>query len=116
LPHDHDELRLNNVDLARQPLSSLLLVGPGELEAVCPVDRHRVDLEALQRLQHRLTGAPEEGDAFMLLRGLGPVLQEEEVGLRMAGAEHRRPVRACLLGDLAAEIVDLGDRLLEVAL
>jgi hypothetical protein len=116
LPHDDDELGLDDVDLACEPLPRLLLVRARELEAVRPVDRHRVDLEAAAATSARLPGAAEEGDALVLLRRLRPVLEQEEVGLRMAGAEHRRAVRACLMGDLAAEIVDLGDRLLEVAL
>ena len=97
-------------------LPSLLLVGSGELQAVRPVNRRRVDLEALERLQHRLPGAAEECDALVLLRGLRPVFEQEEVRLRVAGAKHRGAFIACLLGDLAAEIVDLGNRLLEVAL
>jgi hypothetical protein len=52
----------------------------------------------------------------VLLRVLRPVLQEEDVGEGMAGAQDRRLVRAGRLRDLSAELVDLGNRLLQVAL
>ena len=84
MPHDHDELGLDDVNLAGEPLAGLLLVRVGELEAVRPVDRHRVDLEPLQRLQNCLPGAAEEGDPFVLLCRLRPVLEQEDVGLWMA--------------------------------
>jgi hypothetical protein len=116
LTHDDDELRLHDVDLAGEPPVRLLLVRPGELEAVRPVDRGRIDMEPLQRLQHCLTRAAEEGHALVLLGVLWAVLEEQDVREGVSGAEHRGSLRSGRLRDLTAEIVDLGDRFLQVPL
>ena len=68
LAHHDDELRLDDVQLARQPAARLVVGGAvGELDAVRPVDGHRVDAQPLERLEHRLPGAPEERDALLRL-------------------------------------------------
>ena len=87
---------------------------PDELEAVRAVDGHRVDAQPLQRLQQRLAGAPVERDALVHLRRLGLVLEQEDVRERVARAEHGNARLVPLAPDLLAELVDLGDRLLEV--
>ena len=99
LAHHDDELRLDDVQLARQQRPRLLLVLAGELEAVRAVDRHRVDVQPLERLEDRLARAAVERDALLHLRRLRPVLQQEHVGERVAGAEHRhaRPAPACAI-------------------
>src|SRR5215210_4062187 len=56
LSHRHDELRLDDVELARQERARLLFVSFRELDAVRAVYRHRIDVETLQRLQNRLAG------------------------------------------------------------
>src|SRR5207244_10422908 len=58
----------------------------------------------------------EERDPFAQLRRLRPVLQEEDLRLWMPRAEDRHSVRPGGLGDLVAELVDLGDRLLQIPL
>ena len=88
----------------------------GELDAVRPVDGHRVDAQPLERLEHGLAGAPEERDAFLRLRRLRPVLQEEDVRERVPGAEDGDCCTARCARDLVAELVDLGDRFLQVLL
>jgi hypothetical protein len=104
------------MELAGEPRVGLLLVGARELQAVRAVDCRRVHVQALERLEDRLASAPEERDALVLLRVLGAVLEEEDVGERVARAQHGRLLLAGRLHDLAAELVDLGDRLLQVAL
>ncbi len=94
--------------------SSSLAVG--ELERVRPVDRERVDGQPVERLAQRLAGPPEEGDALLHLSRLRPVLEQEDVGARMAGAEDRNALALAGARDLVRELVDLGDRLLEVLL
>jgi hypothetical protein len=116
LPHDHDELGLDDVELAREPCARLLLVAPGELDAVRPVDRGRIDVEPLQRLEDRLARAAKERDAFVLLRVLRAVLEEEDVTERVARADDRSAIGPCRRRDLPAELVALGDRLLEITL
>jgi hypothetical protein len=44
------------------------------------------------------------------------VLEEEDIGERMAGAEHRHARTGTGLRELVPESVDLGDRLLQVLL
>ena len=102
------------MQLPCQPGPGLLGILAVELEAVRAVDRHRVDAQALQRLQDRLARAPVEGDAFLYLRGLRRVLQEHHVGERVARADDRHAALAGGAPDLVAELVDLADRLLEV--
>ena len=116
LAHDDDELRLDDVQLADEERPRLVVALVGELEAVRPVDRHRVDVQPLQRLEDRLAGAPEEGDALLDLRRLRPVLEEHDVGAWVPGSEHGHTLAVSGGGDLVAEVVDLGDRLLEVLL
>jgi hypothetical protein len=84
LPHDDDDLRLDDVELARQPAAGVLLRDVFELQVVGPVDRHRVHVEALDRLEDRLAGAAEERDALVHLRRLRAVLQEKDVAQRVA--------------------------------
>ena len=72
--------------------------------------------EALDRLENCLPGAPEEGDPLVDLGLPRRVLQEKDVAERVPRPEDGRPVRAGGLGDLVAELVHLGDRLLQVAL
>ena len=71
-----------------EPRRRLLVVLRPELEAVRAVDRERVDAEPLQRLQQRVAGAAEEGDALGDLGRLRRVLEQEDVGQRVPGAEH----------------------------
>ena len=65
-PMHDDELRLDDVQLAGQP-ALRLLVGRAlrELDAVRPVDRHRVDAQPLERLQDRLPRPAVEGDPLL---------------------------------------------------
>src|SRR6185312_7449798 len=89
------------------------------LHAQRPVDGERVDPQALERLHQRRAGAPVEGDALLDLRRTRVVLDEHDVGLRMAGPEHRHEVAArtvAALLQLAREVVQLADRPLEVLL
>ena len=116
LAHEHEQLRLHDVQLAREPRLPFLRILAGELEAVRPVHRHRVDVQALERLQERLARPAEEGDALLRLGRLRLVLEQEDVRERMAGAEHRHVRLVACAADLVAEIVDLGDRLLQIAL
>src|SRR6266511_5468716 len=94
------------MELAGDPRVGLLLVGARELEAVRPVDRGRVHVQALERFEDRLARAPEERDALVLLRVLGAVLEEEDVGERGARAAHGRMLLAGRPHDLTAELVD----------
>jgi hypothetical protein len=73
-------------------------------------------VEALEGLQHGLTRPAEERNALVLLSVLRAVLEEEDVRERMARAQHRRSVGTGRVRDLTAEIVDLGDRFLQVPL
>ena len=63
--HRDDEARLHDVELPRQPPSCVGGVLGAELEAIRAVDRQRVDVEALQRLEERLPGAAEERHALL---------------------------------------------------
>jgi len=116
LSHRHDELRLHDVELAYEEGARLVLVTVCELQAVRAVDRHRIDVEPLQRLQERVACAAEERDALLQLRGARLVLQEKDVGERMARADHRHPRSSACVRDLVTERIDLGDRLLQVLL
>ena len=86
--HRDDQLRLDDVQLAREHRARLLRLLSGELEAVRAVDRERVDVQALQRLDDRLAGAPVERHALLRLRRLRPVLEQEDVRHRVPGADH----------------------------
>ena len=66
--HSDDELRLDDVELPGQPAAGRGGILGAELEAVGAVDGERVDREALQRLEERLTRPPEERDAFLRSR------------------------------------------------
>ena len=114
--HRDDQLRLHDVQLAREHRARLLRLLSGELEAVRPVDGERVDVQPLERLDDRLAGAAVERDALLRLRRLRPVLQQEDVRQRVPGADHGEAGLAGGMRDLVAELVDLGDRLLEVPL
>ena len=116
LAHHDDELRLDDVQLAREEGARLVLVAVGELEAVRPVDGERVDAQPLQRLEERVAGASVERDSLLQLRRPRRVLEEEDVGERMARAEHRHARAGAGLRELIPESVDLGDRLLQVLL
>src|SRR5437588_718025 len=61
LAHRDDELRPHDVELTEEERARLLLVAVGELEAVRPVDRHRVDAEALERLEIGRASCRERG-------------------------------------------------------
>ena len=104
------------MELARQPATRLHRILGSELQAVRTVDRERVDREALQRLQHSLPAAPEEGDTLGDLGVLRPVLEQEDVAERVSRAEDRHVERVTESEELMAEIVDLGDRPLLVTL
>jgi len=104
------------VQLADEEGLGFLGVLVGELEAVGAVDRERVDVQPLERLEHRLAGSPVEGDALLHLGRLRCVLEQEDICARMAGAEHRHPLALGGARDLVAELVDLGDRFLQVLL
>ena len=73
----------------------------------------------LQALQDRLAGAAEERHALLHLGRHGPVLDEQDVGQGMAGAEHGGGAGMALaepFGDVVPERVDLVDRLRLIAL
>ena len=123
LAHHHDDLGLHDRQLLDQPADAAGVrhrrIGDRALDAQGPVDRQRIDRQALERLHQRVAGAAVEGDALLDLRGPGRVLDHEDVGLGMAGAEHGhqlppRAVRA--VARCAGERVELTDRALEVLL
>src|SRR2546430_1387001 len=74
-----DPLRLDDMQLAEEKGPRLVLVAVGELDAVRPVDRHRIDVQALQRLEYRVAGAAVERNALLELRRARRVLQQEDV-------------------------------------
>src|SRR5262249_28297043 len=115
LAHRNDQLRLHDVQLAREERARLVLAAVCELEAVRAVDRHRVDVQGLQRLENRLSRPPVEGDALLNLRRLRPVLEQHHVGERVARADDRHAVPA-RPRDLVGKLVALDDRLLQVLL
>ena len=116
LAHDDHELRLDDVDLACQPRGCVSRILRPELEAVRPVDGERVDVQALERLQHRLSRAAEERHALLDLRRQRQVLQQEDVCERVARADDRDAELVAGPRELVAELVDLGNGLLQVAL
>ena len=93
LAHDDDQLRLHDVQLAEEKGPRLLLVAVGELQAVRPVDRHRVDAQPLQRLEQRVAGAAVERDALLQLRRRAA--RASAGRRRRADARSRRRARAC---------------------
>ena len=109
------ELRLHDMQLACQPRGRVLDVLRPELEAIRPVDGEWVDRQSLERLENGLPGSAEEGDAFLDLRGLGRVLQEEDVGERMPRSQHGDAELVAGACELVGELVDLGDRLPQIA-
>ena len=115
LAHHDEQLRLDDPQLAPQPLRGHAEVAARELDAVRAVDLHRVDVEPPQRLDQRGAGAAVEGDAFLQLLCLRAVLEQEDVRQRVPGGQGGGgPVRG--LRDLLRQPIDLGDRLTEVAL
>ena len=89
------------------------------LHAQRAVDGERIDVEPLERLHQRGPRATVEGDALFDLRRRRCVLEQQHVGLRMAGAEHghEAAARAAVTGlQVAGEVVELADRALEVLL
>src|SRR4249920_823638 len=116
IPHRDDELRLDDVELAHEPPRRVGRILRSELEAVGAVDGERIDVEALQRLQNSLSRATEERDALLDLRGLGGELEEHDVRERMTRAHDRDPQLVTGARKLVPELVDLGDRFLEVPL
>src|SRR6476646_6257432 len=121
--HDDDDLRLHDRQLLDQAADALAggEVGLGDraFDAEGAVDAERVDAEAFEAFHQRVAGAAVEGDPLLDLRGQRRVLEREDVGLRVAGAENRhqfaaRTVRALL--DFAAHLVELADRPLQVLL
>src|SRR4029079_881345 len=107
LAHRDHELGLDNVQLAQEEGLRLLLVAAGELDAVRPVDRHRIDVQALQRLEECVAGAAVEGDSLLQLRRLRRVLEEEDVCERMAGAEDGDARSSGRLRELVTERIAL---------
>src|SRR6266566_5435563 len=83
LSHRHDQLRLHDVQFAGEEGTRLILLTVRELEAIRPVDGHRIDMEALERLQARLAGAAVEGDALLDLGRLGTEFEQHHVCERM---------------------------------
>ena len=73
-------------------------------------------MQALQRLEERVASAAVEGDSLLQLRRLRRVLEEEDVGERMAGAENRDASSSRSLRELVTESVAFGDCLLQVLL
>ena len=123
LAHHDDDARLDDRDLLGHARDARRVgeraVADGALHAERPVDGERVDVQAPERLAQRGAGAAVEGDALLDLRGLRRVLEQEHVGLRVAGAEHRHQAaaRAVAAGlQVARQRVDLADRALEVLL
>ena len=114
LAHRDEELRADDVELAEEERPRLVLVAVRELEAVRPVYGHRVDAQALERLQDRLARAAVERDALLHLRRLRRPLEQEDVRERVPRAEHRHARSARRAGDLVAELVDLENGLLQV--
>ncbi len=117
LAHGDDDLRFDDGDLAAQVLEAARL-GLGvvahvaALEDVGAVELQRVDAQALAALHDRRAGAAEERHALVALARLRLVLEQHDVGQRMAGADHRHrlAVRAHAAAQhLAGELVDLGD-------
>jgi hypothetical protein len=79
----------------------------------------RVDVETLEALHQRAAGASVERHALLDLRGHRRVLQEKDVSLRVARAEHGHEVSARAMPallDLPRQLVQLADRPLEVLL
>src|SRR6476659_5501085 len=116
LSHRDDELWLHDVQLTREERARLVLVAVGELDSVLPVDRHRIDMEPLERLEDRLAGAAVEGDPLLYLGRLRLEFEQHHVRERMAGSHDGHPGAAADLGHLVGQVVDLDDRLLEVLL
>jgi len=104
------------VELSREPPGCVLRILGPELQAVRPVHRERIHVEPLERLQHGLPLAAEERDALLDLRRSRRVLEEEDVGERMARSEHGNAELVAGTSKLVAEVVDLCDRLLQVPL
>src|SRR6476646_19879 len=123
LAHHHDDLRLHDRQLLDQARHAL---AGGEVglrdrafDAEGAVDDERVDPEAFEAFHQRVAGAAVEGDPLLDLRGHRRVLEHEDVGLRVARAEHRHqlaPRAVPALLDLAAHLVELTDRPLQVLL
>src|SRR6478736_165999 len=116
LTHRHDDAGLGDVQLVGEPCPRLgEVVRPRvdvDLQAYAAVQLQRVDAQPLDALQHRLAGPAEEGHALLHLRSRGPVLEQEDVGQRVAGADHRRLCGMVVADpgrDLMAELVGLGD-------
>src|SRR5439155_23897147 len=72
--------------------------------------------QALERLDDRLSGPSVERHTLLRLRRLRAVLEQEDVGQRVAGADDGEMRIAGGPRDLVTELVDLGDCLLEVPL
>ena len=122
-PHDHDDPRLHDRDLRNDARDALRVghrgVGQRALHAQRPVNGQRIDRQPLEGLHQRATRASVEGNALLDLGGQRCVLEQHDVRLGMARAEHRhqlatRAVRAAL--QLARQRVQLPDRPLEVLL
>src|SRR5450756_873783 len=115
--HGDDELGVHDGELAAQMLEALGLgLAAAHLPAlddVGPVELERIDLEPLAALHERRARAPEERHALVQLGRSRLVLEHEDVGHRVAGADHRHGARVAAPGapeDLAGELVDLRDR------
>ena len=103
---NHDDFMMNPVVLWAHNRTQFPPIG------VC----EWIDVQPLQRLEHGLPGPAEERDALLDLGRLRGVLQEEDVGERVTGAEDRDAQLVARARELVAELVDLGDRSLQVPL
>src|SRR5215218_2482681 len=94
-------------------------LGRRAFDAEGAVDDERIDPEPFEAFHQRVAGAAVEGHPLLDLRGQRRVLEHEDVGLRVAGAEHRHQLAArtvLALLHFAAHLVELADRALKVLL
>ena len=112
-------IAISSVDAREADRVGQRAVADRALHAERAVDGERVDAEAAERLAQRGAGAAVERDALLDLGDLRRVLQQQHVGLRVAGAEHghQAAARAVAAGlDVARQRVHLADGALEVLL
>ena len=122
LAHHHEDPRLHDHQLVEHA-SGAGLGGVDRIDRALhadrAVDRERVDAKTLERLLQGHAGASVESDALLDLGGLCGMLDQEDVGLRVAAAEHRHQVAARALVavvNLVRERVELADRPVEIFL
>src|SRR5512134_2689761 len=93
-----DHLGLDDAELlgqerrARSQLVTLGIpvAGRATLDRVADVDLLARELYRFQHLREELTGPTHERQPLRVLVGAGPLADDDEVGLRVAGAEHDR--------------------------